>query len=96
MPLNPMQTLDNLEARLNRAHALTCQIQRVALESEVTDAEDGLNMIDALSDALAARLQGMVEDVEAAARCLLEASTHYGAMSEAFGTDFPRGADDDG
>ncbi|MGR3758161.1 MAG: hypothetical protein ACU0AT_13140 [Tranquillimonas sp.] len=83
MPAFPIAFLEELDPRLSRAQALAREIQRVALDASVHDAGEELNLIDALADALDARLRDMLQDAEAARQCMLNAAQGFDAVAEA-------------
>jgi len=89
MPGNPFTFLDDFSANLSRAQSLAIQIQTIALEADTSSAGDDLNMIDAISDALAGRLEKMVAEAEEAHTKLSEAHLHLGGLSDALGRRTP-------
>lgn len=68
MSAHYLSQIEELQTRLSRAHAIALEIQRVALDTQTGDAEEGLNLIDALSDALGHRITAMMDDTAAVGR----------------------------
>lgn len=64
MNTNSLTQIEEMQMRLTRAHALILEMQRVALSTDTADAEEGLNLIDALADALGSRVETMMDDAE--------------------------------
>ena len=83
----PELLLEELQDRLSRAHTLALEIQRVALDTQTGDAADGLNLIDALSDALGHRIVAMQEDASAAQRRFGEILRQCTVLSAALADD---------
>lgn len=83
----PELLLEDMQTRLARAHAIALEIQRVALDAQAGDAEESLNLIDALSDALGHRIVAMQEDASTAQRRFGEILRQCSALSVALNDD---------
>ncbi|WP_417723970.1 hypothetical protein [Salipiger sp.] len=79
--------IEDLQAQLERAHALALEIQRVALDTNTADAEEGLNLIDALSDAMGHRLAGMIADADGVGRWVGRVMLRCDALSDELASD---------
>ncbi|MGR3498789.1 MAG: hypothetical protein ACU0E9_07845 [Limimaricola soesokkakensis] len=62
MSAHHLAQIEELQTRLSRAQAIALEIQRVALDAQTDNAEESLNLIDALSDALGHRIEAMIND----------------------------------
>lgn len=81
----PIPFLEELEPRLGRVTAICQQIQRSALEADVHNAADQINLIEALAEALVCRLEVIERDAHLAHRALAQAALHFKPVADVLG-----------
>ncbi|MCA0851224.1 hypothetical protein [Salipiger thiooxidans] len=83
MSAHPLSALEDLQTRMSRSRSLAKQIQAVALDAQVTDAAEALDMIDALAEALVCRLGAMLTETETLQHTLSPVLEHVTSASSA-------------